>query len=73
MNPKKKTFDCVEESRKWREAASAKLNAMTEEARLAYLHALGERTRAKLRARQALSTGAMVVHEEPATYGVKQP
>jgi hypothetical protein len=46
-----KTFDAVDESRKWRETSSRKLNAMNREQRLAYLKALGERMRAELRGR----------------------
>ena len=38
-----KTFDAVDESRKWREATSAKLDAMTVGERIEYLSALGER------------------------------
>jgi hypothetical protein len=37
MNSKTKTFDAVAESRKWREATSLKLNAMSREERLKYL------------------------------------
>lgn len=48
MDTKKKAFDAVLESRRWREAASAKLNAMSETERLAYLDALGESVRSKL-------------------------
>ena len=52
METKTKTFDAVAESRKWREAASKKLNAMSRAERLAYLKNLGERVRAELRSRQ---------------------
>ena len=52
METKTKTFDAVAESRKWREAASQKLNAMSHAERLAYLKNLGERVRAELRSRQ---------------------
>jgi len=51
MMTKKKTFDAVAESRKWREATSRKLNAMSRAERLAYLKEVGERMRAELRAR----------------------
>jgi len=37
METKTKTFDAVAESRKWREATSAKLNAMSCEEQLKYL------------------------------------
>ncbi len=47
METKTKTFDAVAESRKWREAASQKLNAMSRPERLAYLKSLGERVRAE--------------------------
>jgi hypothetical protein len=36
-------FDAVAESRKWREATSRKLWAMSREERMAYLHAARER------------------------------
>ena len=36
METKIKTFDAVAESRKWREATSRKLDAMTREERLAH-------------------------------------
>jgi len=48
---KKKTFDAVAESRKWREATSRKLDAMSRAERLAYLKEVGERMRAELRVR----------------------
>lgn len=72
MNPKIKAFDCVAESRKWREAASAKLNAMSREEELAYLHALGERVRTELRHRES-DVGTLVVREEKPEYGAKKP
>jgi hypothetical protein len=43
METKTKTFDAVAESRKWREATSLKLDAMTASERIAYLRAAGER------------------------------
>jgi hypothetical protein len=52
METKTKTFDAAAESRKWREAASQKLNAMSWAERLGYLKNLGERVRAKMRSRQ---------------------
>ena len=52
METKTKKFDAVAESRKWREAASQKLNAMSRAERLAYLENLGERVRAEMRTRQ---------------------
>ena len=52
METKTKTFDAVAESRKWREAASQKLNAMSRAERLAYLKNLGDRVRAEMRSRQ---------------------
>ncbi len=71
MNPKIKSFDCVAESRKWREAASAKLNAMSAEEELAYLHALGKRVRSQLRGKQAPTGAALALREEPPAYGGK--
>ena len=43
METKNKTFDAVAESRKWREATSRKLAAMSVEERLAYLGKVRER------------------------------
>ena len=48
----------VAESRKWREAASQKLNAMSRADRLAYLKSLGERVRAEMRSRQIAQPAA---------------
>lgn len=55
METKTKAFDAVEESRKWREATSRKLNAMSRAERLAYLKVLGERVRAELRPKRSLT------------------
>ncbi|HRQ90259.1 MAG TPA: hypothetical protein PLA50_15775 [Bacteroidia bacterium] len=52
METKTKTFDAVDESRKWREATSRKLNAMTREERLDYLRSASERLRAQMRSRR---------------------
>ena len=49
METKKKTFDAVAESRKWRETTSRRLDDMPLEQRLAYLHNVGERFRAQSR------------------------
>jgi hypothetical protein len=49
METKTKVFDAVEESRKWRESTSRKLDAMSVEDRLAYLNAVSERQRARFR------------------------
>jgi hypothetical protein len=77
MNPKIKAFDCVEESRKWREATSARLNAMSPDEELAYLQALGERVRAELRGpsgtRAEASTESLLVREDPGEYSTKSP
>ncbi len=54
METKTKAFDAVAESRKWREAASRKLNAMNRAERLAYLNALGQHVRAELRPKRPL-------------------
>jgi hypothetical protein len=43
METKTKTFDSVEESRKWRDATSLKLDAMNVSERIAYLRSVGER------------------------------
>jgi hypothetical protein len=58
MEPKTKTFDAVAESRKWRETASQKLNAMSRAERLAYLKSLGERARAELREGHSIRAAA---------------
>ena len=56
METKIKTFDAVEESLKWREATSRRLNAMSREARIAHLNTLGEKVRAELRPKHRLAT-----------------
>jgi len=53
MATKTKKFDAVAESRKWREATSRKLDAMSMEERLAHYEALRQRYIAKLKARQS--------------------
>ena len=58
MEAKTKQFDAVAESRKWREATSRRLDAMTPEQRLAYLHGVGERCRAQIRSRRAPAIAA---------------
>ena len=61
METKTKTFDDVDESRKWREATSLKLDAMTASERIAYLRAVGERYASEYVARPpkpALETAA---------------
>ena len=58
METKTKTFDAVAESRKWRETASQKLNAMSRKERLACLKNLGERVRAEMRSRQIAKPAA---------------
>ena len=69
MNPKIKAFDCVAESRKWRETAGAKLNAMSPQEELAYLHALGERVRSQVRGKQVPSGESLALRgEQPPGY-----
>lgn len=58
METKTKTFDAVEESRKWREAASRRLNAMSREERIAHLNALGEKVRAELQPKRRLEAAS---------------
>ena len=58
METKTKSFDAVEESRKWREATSRRLNAMSRDARIAHLNALGDKVRAELRSKPRLATAA---------------
>ena len=55
---KNKRFDAVAESRKWRIKTGAVLTTMTRSDRLAYLQKLGERVRAKLRAKRPLTTAS---------------
>ena len=45
-------INAVEESRKWKEAASRKLFAMSREERMAYLRDKTEKFRAEIKARQ---------------------
>ena len=59
METKNKAFDAVAESRKWREATSRKLDAMSLEERLAYLGSVRERYTAEREADSCL------VREEP--------
>ena len=68
MNPKMKAFDCVAESRKWREAAGEKLNAMSEDEELAYLYRLRERVKAQLLTRQGAAAETLVLREEAPGY-----
>lgn len=58
MEPKSKTFDAVAESRKWREATSRKLDAMSVQERLAHLREVRSQFLAKQKKRQpkALAT-----------------
>jgi hypothetical protein len=53
MATQTKIFDAVSESRKWREATSRKLDAMSQPDRMEYLKSVGERVRAELRARHS--------------------
>jgi hypothetical protein len=48
----KKTFDAVSESRKWREAASRKLDAMNKSERVKYLRSIAETFRTEMRPRR---------------------
>ena len=52
METKTKTFDAVAESRQSREATSRKLDSMTLEERLAYLHSVRERYLAERKSRR---------------------
>ena len=52
MDTKTKAFDAVAESRKWREATSRKLDAMTVEERVAYLQSVCQRYAAGRKKRQ---------------------
>jgi hypothetical protein len=58
METKNKTFDAVEESRKWRESTSRRLNAMSRDARIAHLNALGEKVRAELQRKPRVASAA---------------
>lgn len=52
METKTKAFDAVAESRKWCEATSRKLDAMSLQERLDYLHSARERFIAEQKARK---------------------
>jgi hypothetical protein len=61
-------FDAVAESRKWREATSRVLSAMSREERVAYLHAARERYlagRAAEESGQVKEEASCIVREEP--------
>ena len=64
METKNKAFDAVAESRKWREATSRKLDAMTVAERLAYLSNVRERYAAE-RKDAVDPAESCVVREEP--------
>ena len=55
---RKKGFDAVAESRKWREATSRKLDSMSQIERTAHLQSVGERNRAELRVRRPVPHAA---------------
>ena len=55
MEPTTKTFDAVVESRKWREATSRKVDAMSLNEHLDYLKAAAEHSRAQIRERRKAS------------------
>ena len=59
METKKKVFDAVAESRKWRAATSRKLDGMSLEERLAHLGRLRQRHI------EERKEGACVIREEP--------
>ena len=65
MKTKIKAFDAVAESRKWREATSRKLDAMTVEERLAHLASVRERYAAE-RERAAATLAEHLKQEKPA-------
>ena len=65
MKTKIKAFDAVAESRKWREATSCKLDAMTVADRLAHLANVRERYAAE-RERVAASLAEHLKQEKPA-------
>ncbi len=57
METKRKKFDAVAESRKWRETTSRRLDAIPEQ-RLTYLHGVGERYRAQIRSQRVPTAAA---------------
>jgi hypothetical protein len=57
-------FDAVAESRKWREATSRKLFAMSREERFAYLNAARARYLSRTKER-VVEEGSCTVREEP--------
>ena len=66
MKTKTKTFDAVSASRKWREEAGRKLDAMSVPERIAYLEGLRSRVGIA-----ADVTGTFALREDPAPYGGK--
>ena len=58
MAAKTKSFDAVAESRKWREATSRKLDAMSVQERLAHLRNVRSQYLAKQKARQRKALAA---------------
>ena len=64
METKNKAFDAVAESRKWREATSRRLFAMSREERIAYLHSARERYLSGTK-EHAVQEESCVVREEP--------
>jgi len=56
MEATTKAFDAVAESRKWRETTSRKLDAMSTDERVNYLHALGEQYASEHVSRQPKGT-----------------
>lgn len=63
METKNKAFDAVAESRKWREATSRKLDAMSRAERLAYLDKVRDRYLAERKV-AVESAESCVVREE---------
>jgi hypothetical protein len=59
METKTKVFDAVDASRKWRETASRKLNAMSRSERLAYLQTLGK-IRTELQSKRSRGASSIV-------------
>ena len=51
-----KTFDAVQDTRRWREAASRRLNSLSREERMAYFQRLGHEVRARLKRRPRASS-----------------
>jgi len=68
METKTKKFDAVAESRKWREASSRELDAMSIEKRLAHLRGVKDRFYAEQEARRQGKAALAAIQEAVRTW-----